>query len=355
MAIVAHVYPFVVGVDTHARNHVFAIITATGELVDRAQFSVTTSGMARALSWASRRTGQCTNILWVIEGIATYGAGLARAVNDGGYRVVEAARMNTKAHHAVGKTDELDAQRIATAVLALDETALRYPRTDQGPRAALRVLMTSRDAMTRERTSVINALTGLVRAFSLGLDARRPLTHTHIAQIAYWRTRTEDIALAEARREATRLARRVLDLDEQITANQARISHIIDQTPAAGLLAKTGIGPITAAVVYIAWSHSGRLHSEAAFAALAGVNPIPASSGNTVRYRLNRGGDRRLNRAIHIATITRMTYDPETRDYVEKRRSEGKTDREIRRILKRYLTRQIYRYLNTTKTLPNPA
>src|SRR5690625_7844144 len=92
-----------------------------------------------------------------------------------------------------------------------------------------------------------------------------------------------------------------------------------------------------------AWSHEGRVRNDAAFASLAGVSPIPASSGNTVRHRLNRGGDRRLNRALHIAVLTRMTHDPETRAYVERRRAEGRTTTEIRRCLKRYLARQIGR------------
>ena len=121
------------------------------------------------------------------------------------------------------------------------------------------------------------------------------------------------------------------------------------------LLEKTGIGPMTAAIAPTAWSHPGRVRSEAAFACLAGVNPIPASSGNTTRHRLNRGGDRRLNRALHMATIVRMTHDPETRAYVEKRRAEGRTTKEIRRILKRYLARQIYRTLNAAVTSPSPA
>jgi transposase len=114
-------------------------------------------------------------------------------------------------------------------------------------------------------------------------------------------------------------------------------------------LEKTGIGPVTAATIFTAWSHPGRVRNEAAFASLAGVNPIPASSsGNTVRYRRNRGGDRRLNRALHQATIVRMTHDPDTRAYVERRQAEGRTNREIRRCLKRYLARQLFRTLNAT-------
>lgn len=112
---------------------------------------------------------------------------------------------------------------------------------------------------------------------------------------------------------------------------------------------------MTAAIALTAWSYPGRVRSEAAFACLAGVNPIPASPGNTTRHRLNRGGDRRLNRALHMATIARMTHDPDTRAYVEKRRAGRRTTKEIRRILKRYLARQIYRTLNTAVTSPSPA
>ena len=104
---------------------------------------------------------------------------------------------------------------------------------------------------------------------------------------------------------------------------------------------------MTVAVAYAAWSHPGRVRSEAAFAVLAGVSPIPASSGNTTRYRLNRGGDRRLNRALHMATVTRMVHDPETRAYVDKRHAQGRTTKEIRRCLKRYLARRIYRTLES--------
>ena len=104
-----------------------------------------------------------------------------------------------------------------------------------------------------------------------------------------------------------------------------------------------------------AWSHLGRIRSESAFASLAGVNPIPASSGNTVRHRINRGGDRRLNRALHMAVVTRMRMDPRTRAYVERRTAEGRTIREIRRCLKRYLAREIYRRLNSTAQLDQAA
>ena len=146
-----------------------------------------------------------------------------------------------------------------------------------------------------------------------------------------------------------------MDLGEDLKSNATSMTVLVRQSRAAVLLERTGIGPMTAAIALTAWSHPGRVRSEAAFACLAGVNPIPASSGNTTRHRLNRGGDRRLNRALHMATIVRMTHYPEIRAYVEKRRAEGRTAKEIRRILKRYLARQIYRTLNAAVTSPSPA
>ena len=353
MSIVAHVYPFVIGVDTHARNHVLAVLAPDGQLIDTASFPVTKAGIGRAISWAGRRTGADPGVLWAIECVATYGAGLAHAVAAAGYPVIEAPAMNARAYRT-GKSDPIDARRIGEATLALEEDHLRHPRTDDGERAALRVLVAARDNMTGERTAAVNALTALVRTVDLDVDTRGPISATQITMIAAWRTRAEPIAVATARTEAIRLAKRIRALDDELKANHKTMTRLLTATPAAGLLDKTGIGPVTAAIALTAWSHKGRLRSEAAFAALAGVNPIPASSGNTVRHRLNRGGDRRLNRALHMATITRMTHDPETRAYVERRRAEGRTTKEIRRCLKRYLARQIYRFLNTATT-PTPA
>lgn len=159
------------------------------------------------------------------------------------------------------------------------------------------------------------------------------------------------VATATARTEAIRKAKRILDLDAELEQNMARIRELVQASPAADLLHKTGIGPVTAARTLVVWSHPGRINCEAAFAAIAGVNPIPASSGNTIRHRLNRGGDRQLNRALNVIAMVRMVHDPNTRAYVSRRRAEGKTDREIRRILKRYLARSIYRHLNAASNI----
>ena len=351
MTIVAHAYQFVIGVDTHARTHAFSILAAaTGAVVDEEQFPATEAGMARAIAWAGRRTEGDLATLWVIECVGSYGARLASVVTRAGYQVVEAARMDARGNRGVGKSDPLDARRIAAAVLPLTLDRMRKPRQDDGLRAALRVLVSARDQMTTERTAAINALTALLRSFALGIDARRALSKTQITAVAKWRARREDISLVTARAEAIRLAKRIINLDEEVAENTTTTTQLIQQSHAKVLLDKVGVGPVTAAVVITAWSHEGRLRDEAAFASLAGVNPIPASSGNTVRHRLNRGGDRRLNRALHMAVITRMTHDPETRAYVERRRAEGRTTREIRRVLKRYLARQLFRTLNATAT-----
>ena len=144
-------------------------------------------------------------------------------------------------------------------------------------------------------------------------------------------------------------------LDDELKTLSKRMSNLLSQSPVSVLLEQRGIGPVTAAVAHTTWSHLGRVRSEAAFASLAGANPIPASSGNTVRHRLNRDGDRRLNRALHKAIVTRMRTDPDTRAYVARRTAKGRTTKEIRRCLKRYLARQIYRQLNAAAKDACPA
>lgn len=346
--IVAHLHPFIIGVDTHARTHTYAVLAAGGEHLGTQTFPNTHAGRARAIAWAARRTGGNLDALWAIEGIGSYGAQLARQTALAGYRVVEAARMGIVGRRGVGKSDPIDARRIAAAVLSLDAQQLRTPRQDEGIRAAAQILLTARDELAAERTRAVNALTALVRIADLGIDARHPLSTRKINEIARWRPRDEDLATATARTQAVRLANRILVLDTEITENTSRTNELVNASPAADLLKETGIGPITAATVLVAWSHPGRVRNEAAFAALAGVNPIPVSSGNTTRHRLNRGGDRRLNRALNVIAMVRIVHHPQTRAYAARRRAEGKTHREIRRCIKRYLARRLYRHLNTT-------
>ena len=361
MSTVAHDYPFVVGVDAHARPHTYAVLAANGAHLGTEAFPNTYKGRVRAIAWVSRRTEGDIEALWAIEGTGSYGALLAGTVARTGYRVVEAPRViaYASARRGAGKSDPLDAAAIGASVLVLEEFQLRNPRHDDGVRAALRVLVSAREQMTIERTSKVNALTALLRIVDLGIDARKPLPNTKITEFSHWRVRDEHLAAATARAEALRLAKRITALDSELKENHARTTELLEASPAAPLLEETGIGPVTAAVVYTTWSQLGRVRSEAAFAALAGVSPIPSSSGNTTRHRLNRGGDRRLNRALHLATVVRTVHDPATRAYMERRKSEGKSTREIRRCLKRYLARHLYRTLNAlhtpTETIPNAS
>ncbi|HEY1154733.1 MAG TPA: transposase, partial [Arthrobacter sp.] len=248
----------------------------------------------------------------------------------------------------VGKSDALDAHRMVMAVLSLRVEKLRRPRLNDGIRQGLRILVTARESMAKGRTRSINALNALVRSNSLGIDARRKLTPVQIEEISRWREREEELALSIARAEAVRLAKHVLDLGEQLKSNEQTLDELVKVSEAAPLLEEKGFQAVAAAKCLVAWSHEGRVRSEAAFSCLAGVNPILHRPGNIVRYRLNHGGDRRLNSALHMAAITRMTYDSETCDYVEKRRAEGKTDKEIRRCVKRYLARRVFRILTVS-------
>jgi transposase len=192
----------------------------------------------------------------------------------------------------------------------------------------LRVLVTARHSMTTDRTRTVNALTALLRINDLGFDARKSLSGSQILEVSRWRVREEALAVSVARSEAVRLAKRIGDLDAEIKANGSRITELVEVSEVAPLLQESGFGPVTAAICLTAWSHQGRVRSEAAFASLAGVNPIPASSGNTVRHRLNRGGDRTLNKALHMVALTRMAFDPATIEYVAKRQAEGRTKKQ---------------------------
>ena len=181
-------------------------------------------------------------------------------------------------------------------------------------------------------------------------DGLREMSVRQIFENAIYRIPIYQRAYAWATPEiqtlAIRLAKHIIILDSQVLDNEKHLTELLQASQAAPLLREKGFGPVSAATCLTAWSHQGRVRTEAEFASLAGVNPIPASSGNTIRYRLNRGGDRALNSALHMVAISKMTHDDETRAYVEKRRAEHKTDRDIRRCLKRYLARRVFRVLN---------
>lgn len=276
-----------------------------------------------------------------MEGTGSFGAKLREHLTRCKFRVVEAPSPGRALRRRKGKSDQLHALRAAHAVLSLPADRLVKAKAGEVI-TALRVLSAAREGMSRQRTAAINALTALLRTVELGIDARKPLTHQQVQQVAGWRARRENVAERVSRAEAVRLAKQVLQLEESLERNRSELSELVNQT-APELVQLTGVAAVTAAVILTSWSHPGRIHSEAAFAALAGTCPLPASSGNTSRHRLNRGGVRHLNRAIHTIAIVRMNFDARTRAYVAKRTAEGRSKKKIIRSLKRYITREVFK------------
>lgn len=347
LTIVAELFEHVVGIDTHARTHTYCLIAAaTGAVIETATFPTTKAGNARAISWIVRRTSG--SVLAAVEGTSSYGAGITAALGEAGFDVAEVRPAARSTHAQHGKSDTIDAEAAARAVLGRHFHQLAKPR-QSGQRAALRVLLASRSILDQQRTANRNALLALLRSVDLGVDARKPLTEAQVRTIAAWRigrSVAQHDPLAIARREARRLASAVIEQDALLKQNH-RDLHQLAEALAPGLQDQPGVGPVTAAIIICAYSHRGRIRSEAAFAALGGIAPVPASSGNNERHRLSRSGDRQLNRAFDVIVRTRMSYDETTRDYVARRRSEGRTNREIRRCLKRYVCRAIFRELQT--------
>jgi transposase len=345
MSIVADHYRFVVGVDTHAATHTYALVEApSGKLLGQATFPTTDAGLSRAERWIGRGTGgDLEGTLVSAEGTGSYGAVMGERLAEIGYRVVEAPASSAKRLRGKGKTDTLDAITAARSTMVMDIDSLRDRRAGE-VQTALKVLTVAREQMNADRLRSINALTALLRTHDLGIDARKALTSSQIATVAAWRRRDEALGVGTARADAVRHAKRIADLEIDLKANREQLTTLVTEH-APSLLEMTGIGVVTAGVIMTVWSHPGRIRSEAALAQIAGTCPIPASSGNTTRHRLNRGGDRQLNRAINTIVLTRMRMDPVTRAYMAKRAAEGRTNREITRCLKRYLTPQIHRTL----------
>jgi transposase len=280
--------------------------------------------------------------------------GVARAVGAAGLAVIEAEQPTRKTRRGRGKSDPIDAHLAAQYALQLPVDRLPTPRAD-GDRDALRILLGARHDLTVAATAQINRLRALLRDADNDTSgdtdrrlARGPLTDTTLTTLARRRL-PPDASRAHAVRhgEIRRLALAVRQARRALATNRAQLQTIVDDL-APGLTDRHGVGAVSAAQVLVSFSHPGRCRSEAAFAALAGASPLPASSGRTVRHRLNRGGDRALNRALHTIALTRMAHCPRTRTYVARRRAQGKNPREIRRCLKRYIARELYRALTTT-------
>lgn len=335
----------VVGVDTHTAVHCAAVIAQTGRLLDTQEFAASAAGYCRLLRWA----GTFDQVEAVgVEGTGAYGAGLARHLTEHGVTVLEVPRPDRRLRRNRGKSDPLDAEAAARAVLA--GTATVAPKLADGPVEAIRALRVAKLGAIKAKTAATNTLRAMIVTAPEPLRAQLPasgLPNRIINTCAALRpdpTRLADpvqatkAALRTIAQRAKHLRQEIQCLDRQLAGLVGVVAPITLATFAMGV-------DTTSALLVTIGDNPDRLRSEAAFARLCGVAPIPASSGKTTRHRLHRGGDRSANRALHIATVVRMRYSDQTHAYVAKRTAEGLSKPEIIRCLKRYLAREIFQTL----------
>jgi transposase len=330
------------GVDTHADTHVAAALDPVGGLLGVEEFPATAAGYAGLLGWLG---GFGAIALVGIEGTGSYGAGLARHMAAAGVRVVEIDRSDRQDRRRAGKSDHLDA--VSAARAAQSGRARGAPKGRDGAVEAVRALMVAKRSARSERTQTVNQARALVLTGPDDLRTRFTgyTTAALVAGLASLRPRPGDPVSYATRTALRELGRRAQFLDAQIARLDELVVPLVTAR-APSLLALHGVGPDTAALLLTAaGDHPERLRSEAAWAHLCGVAPIPASSGKVTRRRLNPGGNREANHALWRIVLTRMGSHPATRAYVQRRTAEGLSKKEIIRCLKRYVAREVYRHL----------
>ena len=349
MPMLAESVDAVIGVDTHTDTHTACLIDPAGRQITTVTVEAGPPGYAELLAWAVRHAPG-PRVTWAVEGCRSHGTGLSRMLLAAGQSVVEAGRPQRAGRRPGGKSDTADARLAAHAALACAHHA--QPRSD-GDREALRILLVAREHANTVRTAAINTFKALLLTApdQLREPLRRQSTPRQTAACAVLRLHARHTPAERVLRQTLRsLAQRIRLLDQEIRANERHLQNLVAATMPA-LLAEPGVGPVSAAHLLVAWSHPGRCRSEAAFAALAGVSPLEASSGRVTRHRLNRFGDRRLNRALHTIVNWRMIHGHEpTQHYLTRRRGQQKSDPEIRRCPKRYTARHLFRLMETTAT-----
>jgi transposase len=338
------------GVDTHKHAHHAAVIDGNGRLLGEREFTSDARGQEAFLAWM--RLHGTVRVIGV-EGTGFYGASLARFLMAEGQRVVEVNRPNHSARRADGKSDRLDAEQVARAVLA--KTATSVPKAKSGPIEVIRILRVTRASAVKSRTQAFLSLHGLL------IGAPSPLRdelvklskRTLVNRCLRLRPETEDLLelagdsdrmlLAGVKRCLRDLARRWKALDEEVKALSRQIKALVEQT-APELADLFGVAAeIAGQFLVTAGDNPDRIRSEAAFAKLCGAAPQPASSGRTTgRHRLSRSGDRAANSALYMVTLVRLRHHAPTRTYYARRSSEGLSKREIIRCLKRYIAREVF-------------
>jgi transposase len=340
------------GVDTHRDTHTAAAIDQTGRMLGHATFPTTVAGYAALLAWL-RSFGLV--VLVGVEGTGAYGTGLTCYLTGQGVAVVEIDRPNRKTRRSAGKSDPIDAEAAARAALGRVRTGT--PKTRDGHVEALRNLRIARTSAIGQRAGCQRQIKALIVTAPHELrDRLRGLTTARLIQtctnLRADTTRISDpqqavkTALRSLARRHAAAQQEIAELDQLITA--------LIETINPRLLRLTGVGPDVAGQLLVtAGQNPERIHSEGAFAMLCGVAPILASSGQTHRHRLNRGGDRQANSALYTIVISRLRWDPRTNAYVAKRTADGLSKKDIIRCLKRLIAREIYHVLRQTQPTPN--
>ena len=332
------------GVDTHLDVHVAAALDPLGGLLGTERFETNSAGYKALLTWLET-FGEVIKI--GIEGTGSYGSGLTRYLRRVGVEVIEVDRPNREERRRSGKSDPLDAVEAARA--ALSGRASGSPKSRDGAVEAIRVLVVAKRSARQARVKA------LIQMRHLGYSAPEQLrcrlkglsVPALVAEATKLRpTRSADPVSAATKASLSSLAHRISALDDELAALDERIEALLEAT-VPELLGLFGVGPDTAAaLVMAAGDNPERLHSEAAWAHLCGVSPIPTGSGKKGgKVRAHQGGDRQANSALWRIVIVRIAHDPRTQVYFERRLKEGRTKHEVIRILKRYVAREVYRYL----------
>ncbi|MBC7631450.1 IS110 family transposase [Aeromicrobium sp.] len=330
----------VIGVDTHKHIHVAAVMDTIGGILATLTIPTDTGGFGQLLDWSS---GFGKVLAFGIEGTGSYGVTLTSFVRRHGHKVVEAGRPDRRSRRANGKSDTLDAENAARSVLAGFATAT--PKTADGAAEMIRQLKIAHDSAVSDRTAAMVTMKAMLVHGSdeLRRETNRKTQIMLARHLAALRPRTLESPDDALRHSLRSLARRWQQLDAEAKETSAMIEQLVTLT-APQLLEQFGIGVDTAAeILIVAGDNPERIRSEAAFAKLAGISPVPTGSGMTSgRHRINHGGHRQLNAAIYRTVIVRMRFHEPTIAYVARRTAEGKSKREIIRCLKRYVIREVY-------------
>lgn len=334
------------GVDAHADTHHAAALDDRGQLLGARSFAVSAAGYSELLAWL-QGFGELDRI--GVESTGSYAAGLTRHLVSQGVSVFEVNQPHAHTRRRRGKTDAIDAEMAARHALSLAQPVI--PKQTTGTVEAIRQLRVARESAVKSRSIAMVQLRDLILTAPSGLREQLQTRKSLKGMAALCRrlrphAETIDQPIDAAKFALRSLARRIAALDDEIAELDAQLRPLV-----------AAAAPRTTALLGISTGHAGqllttagqnieRLHSEGAFAALCGASPIPVASGKRGRYRLNPGGDRQANRALHLIAVCRLRYCPRTRDYAARRTTEGKTQKEIMRCLKRYIAREVYRSLS---------